>query len=88
MLSIILTKLRLLRLERNYSQEYIASKLNISQSYYAKIESGKKELSVRSLFEILEILQMDSLDFHVNTKEYYEKLLEKKEIITSNTSYE
>lgn len=88
MVTITLTKLRILRLERNYSQEYIASKLHLSQSYYAKIESGKAELTVRLLFEILQILEIDALDFHILVKNHYDKILARKEQTSSNASYE
>lgn len=87
MMTVILTKLRLLRQERNYSQEYVASQLKISQSYYAKIESGKSELSLKLLFDILEILDLDSVEFHILVKKHAEKILERK-VNTTNTFYE
>lgn len=59
----IITKIRMARLEKNYSQDYIASKLSISQSYYAKIESGKSEIIIKLFLEIIEILEIDLIDF-------------------------
>jgi transcriptional regulator with XRE-family HTH domain len=56
-------KIRLIRIEKNLSQEYIATCLNISQSYYAKIENGKKEMSIKMFFDILKILEVDILSF-------------------------
>jgi transcriptional regulator with XRE-family HTH domain len=43
----VCTKIKLLRLEKNFTQDYLAEQLNISQSYYAKIENGKKEISIK-----------------------------------------
>lgn len=59
----VCTKIKLLRLEKNLTQDYLAEQLDISQSYYAKIESGKKEMSIKMLFEILEILEVDEISF-------------------------
>lgn len=56
-------KIRSIRIEKNLSQEYIATSLNISQSYYAKIENGKKEISVKMLIDILNILEEDIISF-------------------------
>ena len=44
--------IRKIRIEKNYSQEYLASKLNISQSYYGRIENGKTSLNLKTLKEI------------------------------------
>lgn len=44
---------------RQYSQEYMASKLNISQSSYAKLESQNTKLTVERLQEISKILEID-----------------------------
>jgi transcriptional regulator with XRE-family HTH domain len=59
MVNEILTKIRSKRLEKNYSQAYLASRLKISQSYYAKIENGITKLTVDELIEISEILNID-----------------------------
>lgn len=40
------TKLRLLREHYDYSQEYVANELDISQSTYFKLESGQTRLTV------------------------------------------
>lgn len=59
MVNEILTKIRSKRLEKNYSQTYLASRLKISQSYYAKIENGITKLTVDELIEISEILNIN-----------------------------
>lgn len=60
--------IRSARIEKNYSQEYVASKLNISQSYYGRIENGKANLDLKILDEILEILEIDYLEFFTKIK--------------------
>jgi transcriptional regulator with XRE-family HTH domain len=60
--------IRRIRIEKNYSQEYLASKLNISQSYYGRIENGKVNLDLKILNEILAILQIDYIEFFTSIK--------------------
>ena len=48
---------------RNYTQEYLAFKLNISQNAYSKIELGYTKITVERLFQIAEILEFDIADF-------------------------
>jgi transcriptional regulator with XRE-family HTH domain len=52
-------KIRALREAKGYSQEYMADMLEISQSAYACLESGKTALRVDRLFQILELLDTD-----------------------------
>ncbi len=47
------------RLFRNYSQDYLAFKLNISQNGYSKIELGYTRLSVERLIKIAEVLEVN-----------------------------
>jgi transcriptional regulator with XRE-family HTH domain len=44
------------REQRNYSQQYVASKLGVSQKAYSKIETGETKLSVDNLLKLTEIL--------------------------------
>lgn len=50
------------REERNYTQEYLAYKLNISQNAYSKIELGYTKITVERLFQIAEVLEMDAAE--------------------------
>jgi transcriptional regulator with XRE-family HTH domain len=50
--------IRLQRLTKKYSQEYIAFMLEISQAAYSKIERNETELTVKRLYEIAEILEI------------------------------
>lgn len=43
----------------DYSQEYMADMLDIGQSAYANIESGKTTLTIDRLIHITEILELD-----------------------------
>ncbi len=52
-------RLKSLREIRNYTQEYVADELGISQSYYSKIEKEQVELSVRHLCRLAEILNIE-----------------------------
>jgi transcriptional regulator with XRE-family HTH domain len=62
MMSKLLINLKNLREERRISQEAVAFNLKITQSTYAKIESGKTKLSVERLLAIATYFQVDVRD--------------------------
>ena len=55
----IAANIRSKREYRNYTQEYLAAKLNISQNAYSKIELGYTKITVERLFQIASILEFD-----------------------------
>jgi len=50
--------IRKLRLERSFTQEYVALELGISQNAYCKIENGQVQLTIARLEKIAAILGM------------------------------
>jgi transcriptional regulator with XRE-family HTH domain len=52
----VATNIRNVRRYRNYSQDYLAYKLNISQNAYSKIELGYTKVTVERLFTIAQVL--------------------------------
>jgi transcriptional regulator with XRE-family HTH domain len=58
---------------RNYTQEYLALKLDISQNAYSKIELGYTKITVERLFQIADILEFDVAEF-INPQESAKKL--------------
>lgn len=55
----ILAKIRIKRQQLNYSQDYVASVLQMKQANYNKIENGKVELSVSVFFKIARLLDLN-----------------------------
>jgi transcriptional regulator with XRE-family HTH domain len=55
----IITNIRKIREFRDYTQDYLAAKLNISQNAYSKIELGYSSITVARLIQIAEILEID-----------------------------
>lgn len=55
----VATKIKQLREYNDLSQSYIAQELNISQSQYAKIESGSTNISQDRLTKIADIMGID-----------------------------
>jgi transcriptional regulator with XRE-family HTH domain len=51
--------IRKVRAYRDYTQDYLAAKLNISQNAYSKIELGYSKITIDRLFEIAQILEVD-----------------------------
>jgi transcriptional regulator with XRE-family HTH domain len=55
-------KIRFMREERNWSQEEMAVKLNMSLNGYSKIERGETKVHIPKLEKIAEILEMDIVE--------------------------
>lgn len=51
--------IRKIREYRDYTQDYLAAKLKISQNAYSKIELGYSKLTVDRLFQIAAILEVE-----------------------------
>ncbi|MCX2482178.1 helix-turn-helix domain-containing protein [Pedobacter sp. MR2016-24] len=64
---IVAGNIRKIREFRNYTQDYLAAKLLISQNAYSKIELGYSKITLDRLFQIaiileVEVMQLISLD--------------------------
>ncbi|MBC6110737.1 helix-turn-helix domain-containing protein [Pedobacter fastidiosus] len=51
--------IRKIREYRDYTQDYLAAKLKISQNAYSKIELGYSKLTIERLFQIASILEVE-----------------------------
>jgi transcriptional regulator with XRE-family HTH domain len=60
--SAIAANIKSARLHRNYSQEYLGLRLNISQNAYSKIEIGQSNISLQRIFEIAEVFEIKVSD--------------------------
>lgn len=58
----VVSNIRKIREFRNYKQDYLAAKLQISQNAYSKIELGYSSITFSRLIAIAEILQVDLVD--------------------------
>lgn len=56
----ILNRIREIRVSKKITQKAMADFLNLSQTGYQKIETGKNELSINRFIEISRILEIDS----------------------------
>ena len=59
--------IRLLRLQRGYSQENMADLLGLSTTAYGDIERGKTDLTLTRLFQIADALDVDSAELLTGT---------------------
>jgi transcriptional regulator with XRE-family HTH domain len=55
-------KIRIQRLIKNYSQEYMAFALDISQAAYSNIERNETKITLERVFEIAEILEISPFE--------------------------
>lgn len=65
----VASNIRKVREFRNYTQDYLAAKLEISQNAYSKIELGYSKITLDRLFHIaliLEVKVMELLYFDKN----------------------
>lgn len=52
--------IRKIREFRNYTQDYLAAKIGISQNAYSKIELGYSKITLDRLFQIAKIIDVES----------------------------
>ena len=55
----VASNIRKVREYRNYTQDYLAAKLEISQNAYSKIELGYSKITLDRLFHIALILEVE-----------------------------
>ena len=55
--------LKKLRLKHGFSQQYVASYLNMSRNAYAKWESGKTDIVLSGLVKLLGLYEITVFDF-------------------------
>jgi transcriptional regulator with XRE-family HTH domain len=55
-------KIRMRRLTMNYSQEYMAFMLDISQAAYSNLERDETALTIKRVYEISEILEISPFE--------------------------
>lgn len=56
---IIAGNIRKIREYRNYTQDYLAAKMSISQNAYSKIELGYSRITLDRLLQIAVVLEVD-----------------------------
>ncbi|MCD0487047.1 helix-turn-helix transcriptional regulator [Pedobacter sp. MC2016-14] len=58
---VVAANIRKVREFRNYTQDYLAAKLGISQNAYSKIELGYSKLTLDRLFKVSMVMEIDPL---------------------------
>ena len=58
----VAANIRRIRETKNYTQEYLAAKLKISQNAYSKIELGYTKITLERLFQIAEVLETSTIE--------------------------
>lgn len=70
---IVAGNIRKIREYRNYTQDYLAAKLSISQNAYSKIELGYSKITLDRLFQIaiildIEVMRLITIDHRTSVK--------------------
>lgn len=71
----VASNIRKVREFRNYTQDYLAAKLEISQNAYSKIELGYSKITLDRLFHIALILEVEVMQLLYFDKEAYNNKL-------------
>ena len=56
------------------TQMYFAEKLNVSYATYSNLESGKTEITLSKLLELIEILKQESLLINKNSNDTFAEI--------------
>ena len=67
----VASNIRKVREFRNYTQDYLAAKLEISQNAYSKIELGYSKITLDRLFHIALILEVQVMELIYFNKENF-----------------
>jgi len=79
-------KIKELRNENNFSQEYIASKLSMSRPTYIQIEQGRRELTIAEAKTLAEIFNISFKDFIIGKVSQHKVFIEKKDKTTKGSA--
>lgn len=60
---VVIRKIKLLRESNNYTQQYVADELELSQNAYSLIEKGLTKLTIERLEQIAGFYKIDIADF-------------------------
>ena len=59
LVEVIRERIKIIRIEKGYSQDYMAYRLNISQNAYHKLEKGHTRIHLEKFINIAKILEVD-----------------------------
>lgn len=80
----VLSKIKILREKHNFSQEQMAEKMNITQSKYARFESGRTKTDLETLVSFCNAIGITLKEFFV----YPETLNPKNDILKAQLTIE
>jgi transcriptional regulator with XRE-family HTH domain len=66
--SLIAAKIREIRRQKDYSAEYVASKLSISKAAYSQLENGNVAFTANKLDKLAQVFEMPIYDLFPNTQ--------------------
>ena len=78
------SSIRTNRESKNYTQEYVAKQMGISQNAYSKIENGYTQLTVSHLKEISRVLEVSLMELLKDDFEIHKPIHIRNESITKD----
>lgn len=67
-------KIRIIRIQKGFSQEYIAEKLDISQPKYSRVESGNADITISVFGKLIELLEINPTDILILSDDLKERI--------------
>ncbi|MBE7176215.1 MAG: helix-turn-helix transcriptional regulator [Mucilaginibacter polytrichastri] len=83
----VAANIRKIREYRNYTQEYLAAKLQISQNAYSRIELGYTRLTLERFFHIALILEVDEVELLKSDENHTVRLHAERSVDDFRSSY-
>jgi transcriptional regulator with XRE-family HTH domain len=80
-LQFVIDKIKSIRIKKGISQMELSLRSNLSQSFIANIEKGKKQASVVTLIRIADALEVNPQDFFPEPLDFSTKEQTKEKII-------
>ncbi|MBL7156014.1 MAG: DUF4065 domain-containing protein [Candidatus Pacebacteria bacterium] len=74
----LIKKIKVLRKENSFSQDYIARELGMSRPTYAQIEQGERELTITEARKLASIFSISLEDFLAGKKSQYKVIIEQQ----------
>ena len=81
------SKMKLLREIHNFTQEYVAGELEISQNTYSLIEKGETKLTIDRLEKLAKLYNMDLVDLiRLNEQTYIHTIIHSQGVCSKNVT--
>lgn len=80
------SRIRAARLQSGYTQEQAASKLQVTEAYWSRIENGRARINLERLYDICQMFHLNEMNLLNECCTYFRKRHIKHEVLLSDIS--